>query len=321
MASLPTELHEQILSYLPFADLLRLRRVSRLFNTIVFHLLAQPRNLTTWSITLTTSSGHFVTIPLDHQATRPAHSWSEIYRRPYIFSGPISGVTRTDHAQVLKFRFWDRALGADEEAFVEECRFRNCGLVDVTVWPWSTLPVCRTGPLGEVIRWRDLYKVELWESHWDPSLSWRKRQQQHIGAPFHEHPPQVQQLQGPPVVPLQNGFVNVFMGQAVQMTENGHIAVPGVPGTSFAPNRCRVALSYSAICGFLVVQRRIEWHKRGVGEWDPVAAAVQDPRMREAGLRARIGCGCKLINWEHEDLGIRMIRLDESETNTFDRFR
>jgi hypothetical protein len=43
--------------------------------------------------------------------------------------------------------------------------------------------------------------------------------------------------------------------------------------------------------------------------------------MRELAIQARFGCGCKLVDWEHEDLGIKVIRLEDSECNSFDRFR
>src|SRR5277367_894273 len=185
----------------------------------------------------------------------------------------------------------------------------------------------RQGPVGEVITWRDLYKIDLWESTWDEALLQRKRVEQHIGAAWFSgvHA-------GPPIFALQHvaqgnhhggdgGTINIYMGTPVQMTEQGYIAVHGVPGTSFAPNRIRVALSYSAICGFLVLQRRKERFERGEIGFDPVEMAIQDPKIKEAIIQSRVGCGCKLVDWEHEDLGIKVIRLDDSELNSFDRFR
>jgi hypothetical protein len=80
-------------------------------------------------------------------------------------------------------------------------------------------------------------------------------------------------------------------------------------------------LSYSAICGFLVLQRGKEEFNAEKICFDPVGAAVQDAIMRELGFQATIGCACKLIDWEHEDLGIKVIRLEDSESNGYDRFR
>ena len=45
---------------------------------------------------LTTPSGTALTIPLNLESTRDAKDWSDIYRRPYIFSGPVSGIRRTE---------------------------------------------------------------------------------------------------------------------------------------------------------------------------------------------------------------------------------
>lgn len=189
----------------------------------------------------------------------------------------------------------------------------------------------RQGPLGEVITWRDLYKIDLWESNWDEALLRQKSIEQHIGAAWH-----TTLHGGPPIIPIQHvlqpqgnllggggggGMINIYMGTPVQMTEQGYIAVQGVPGTSFAPNRIRVALSYTAICGFLLLQRRKARFERGEIELDPVERAIQDPKIKEAIIQAKVGCGCKLVDWEHEDLGIKVIRLDESELNNFDRFR
>jgi len=238
---------------------------------------------------------------------------------------------------VLKLEFWDNKEGRYVATRNAECRTRCCGLCDITVWPWSTLPLSRQGPLGEVIRWRDLYKIDLWESHWDAALLRQKSIEQHIGAAWHTNlhggGPAIMQG-GPSIIPVQHvfqqqgnaqggggGVINIYMGTPVQMTEQGYIAVQGVPGTSFAPNRIRVALSYSAICGFLLLQRRKERFKRGEIELDPVQRAIQDPKIKEAIIQARVGCGCRLVDWEHEDLGIKVIRLDESELNNFDRFR
>ena len=119
----------------------------------------------------------------------------------------------------------------------------------------------------------------------------------------------------------KQGYVGIYMASPVQMTGEGHVAVQGIPGHTFAPNRIRIALSYSAICGFLVLQRRREEFLMGKICLDPVGSLVQDPRMRELAIQARVGCGCKLIDWEHEDLGIKVIRLEDSECNSFDRFR
>jgi len=113
----------------------------------------------------------------------------------------------------------------------------------------------------------------------------------------------------------------VFMGTPVAMDEFGFIAVPGLPRNMFTPNRIRVALSYSAICGFLVLQRRREQYRWGTRAFDPVFAAVQDPAMRALAMQAKVGCGCRLMDWEHEDLGINVIRLEEAECNRFERFR
>ena len=111
------------------------------------------------------------------------------------------------------------------------------------------------------------------------------------------------------------------MGSPVQMTNDGYVAVQGVPGHTFAPNRIRIALSYSAICGFLLLQRRREEFLMGKIHLEPVGYSIQDPRMWELAIQARIGCGCKLVDWEHEDLGIKVIRLEDLECNGFDRFR
>ena len=183
----------------------------------------------------------------------------------------------------------------------------------------------RQGPLGEVITWRDLYKIDLWESHWDEALLQKKRIEQHIGAAWHTS----HTLAGAAIIPIQHltqgshqgGTISVHMDTPIQTTEQGSITVRGIPGTSFTPNRIRVALSYSAICGFLVLQRRKERFERGDIGFDPVEMAIQDPKIKEAIVQARVGCGCKLVDWEHEDLGIKVIRLDDSELNNFDRFR
>lgn len=125
------------------------------------------------------------------------------------------------------------------------------------------------------------------------------------------------------VIPSNQGsnYMSMFHGQPVQITNEGYIAVAGQPGNSLEPNRIRIALSYSAICGFLLVQRRMEAFQRGEICLDPFVEIIRDPRMKEMAIRARIGCGCKLVDWEHEDLGIKVIQLDDSERNNYDRFR
>ena len=52
---------------------------------------------------------------------------------------------------------------------------------------------------------------------------------------------------------------------------------------------------------------------------DPAELAVQDPRLRKVAVGARIECGCRLVNWEREDLGNKIVRLGELETNTYER--
>src|SRR5271170_3008679 len=200
MTVLPAEIYEHILSYLPFTHLLPLRRVSNLFDTIIFHLVSRPTPyLHSWSLILASSTGIQLSIPLSPHSTRPASTWHEIYTRPYIFSGAVSGISRKDYAQVLKLQFWDEKAGEYVATRNAECRTRCCGLCDITVWPWSTLPMSRQGPLGEVITWRDLYKIDLWESTWDEALLQRKRVEQHIGAAWFSgvHA-------GPPIFPLQH---------------------------------------------------------------------------------------------------------------------
>lgn len=296
---LPTEIHEQILSYLPFIDLIPLRRVSNLWNLIILHLLSRTKHnvyLQSWTLTLSTSSGQTLSIPLNLESTRPAETWQDIYHRPYIFSGPVTDVTRSDHAQVLKLEFWDTKQGTHILPRDKNCRLRCCGLADFTIWPWSTLPISRHGPLGEVITWRDLYRIDLWESNWDKNVLRQRMVSQQIG-----------------------GHVNIFMGAPVQMTEAGFIAVQGVVRDSFAPNRIRVALSYSAICGFLVLQRRRE--QEGSALRDKLFSTVGDPMMRELAISSVVGCGCKLMDWEGENLGIKVIRLHEAEGSSFERFR
>jgi hypothetical protein len=273
---------------------------------------------------LSTSSGHTISIPLSLDSTRDGHSFREFAHRPYIFSGPVTGISRTDSVQVLKFEFWDEKQGDYLPCTTSECRLRCCGLCDITLWPWSTLPISRQGPLGEVIKWRDLYKIDIWQSDWDDAFLKQKIVEQHIGAPWSDDPQA--QAGGPTMTTVnvggqQGGFVSVFMGTHVAMDELGYIAVPGVARNTFAPNRIRVALSYSAICGFLVLQRRRDQYRRGPKAFDPVFAAVQDPAMRALAMQAKVGCGCRLIDWEHEDLGINVIRLEEGECNRFDRFR
>jgi F-box domain len=315
MANLPLEIQEQILSLLPFVDLLPLRRVSRLWDLIIFNLLSRVKHrsyLNSWTMTLSTSSGKTLSIPLNLESTRNAKDWSGIYRRPYIFSGAISGIYQADRPQVLKFQFWDTKQGEYSSVINPDCQYRCCGLCDITFWPWTTLPISRQGPLGEVITWRDLYIIDLWESNLDEALLEQKRIEQHIGATWYN---------APPIIPANQGYVGIYIGTPVQMTEDGYVDVQGVPGNSFAPNRIRIALSYSAICGFLVLQRRKEEFNAGKICFDPVRAAVQDPIMKELGIQATIGCGCKLIDWEHEDLGIKVIRLEDSESNGYNRFR
>ena len=275
---------------------------------------------------LSTSSGHTISIPLALDATRDATTFSEIACRPYIFSGPVTGISRSDSIQVLKFEFWDTKQGEYKPCTSSECRLRCCGLCDITLWPWSTLPISRQGPLGEVIKWRDLYKIDIWQSEWDDDFTEQKMVEQQIGAAW----PQVQQV-GPAQVPTTTtvniggneggGFVSVFMGTPVTMDELGYIAVPGLYRNSFAPNRIRVALSYSAICGFLVLQRRRDEYSVGIKSFDPVFDAVRDPSMRALAMQARVGCGCRLVDWEHDDLGIKVIRLEEAECNRYERFR
>lgn len=319
MTTLPAEIHEHILSYLPYINLIPLRRVSRLWDLIIFKLIGQSEHLsylTSWSMILTTNSGTALTIPLNLESTPDAKDWSDVYRRPYIFSGPISGIRRTDHAQVLKFQFWDAKQGKYVPWKNPDCQYRCCGLCDITLWPWATLPVSRRGPLGEVITWRDLYRIDLWESHWDQATLRQRSIEQHIGAEGHGIP-------APPIVPvqpLQQGYLGIYMESPVQMTGEGHVAGQGGPGNTFAPNRIRIALSYSAICGFLLLQRRKEEFLMGKISLDPVGSLVQDPNMRELAIQARVGCGCKLVDWEGEDLGIKVIRLEDSEGNSFDRF-
>jgi hypothetical protein len=316
MTALPTEIHEEILSYLPFINLIPLRRVSQLWNLIILHLVGRTKQnsyLSSWTMCLFSSSGVTHSIPLKLESTRDAIDWNDIYHRPYIFSGQISGISRTDQAEVLKLQFWDTKQGEYIPETTSECQFRCCGLCDITVWPWSTLPLSRQGPLGEVIKWRDLYKIDLWESHWDEALLRKRNIEQHIGAAW--------AAAGPPIIPMNQGHVNIFMGTPVQMTNQGYIAVHGAPRNSFSPNEIRIALSYSAICAFLLVQKRRERFHQG-GMWqDAVASMVMDPKMRQLALQARIGCGCKLVDWEHEDVGIKVIRLEDSESNKFDRFR
>lgn len=116
-------------------------------------------------------------------------------------------------------------------------------------------------------------------------------------------------------------YMSMFSGQPVQVTNEGHVAVPGLPGTSFLPNRIRIALSYSAICGFLLVQKRMEAFHTGDSGLDSFGSIIKDPRRRELAIRAKLGCGCKLADWEYEDLGIKVIQLDDSESNNYDRFR
>ena len=188
------------------------------------------------------------------------------------------------------------------------------------MWPWSTLPVSRHGPLGEVITWRDLYKIDLWESHWDDALLQKRSVEQHIGAAWNTAP--AQNLVGQ--IAVFQGYVNIFMGTPVQMTQAGYVAVAGVPAESFMPNRIRIALSYSAICGFLLVQKRKEAFEMGVSKGmthDPVSLAVRDPEMRALAFNMKVGCGCRLVDWEHEDLGVKVIRLEDAEIDKFDRFR
>ena len=108
-----------------------LRRVSKIYDVIIFHLLSRTRNnpyLTSWSMILTTSSGRHICIPLSLERTRHANDWKECYHRPYIFSGPISGIHRSDQAQVLKFQFWDEKHGPHAATRGGECRLRCCGL-------------------------------------------------------------------------------------------------------------------------------------------------------------------------------------------------
>jgi hypothetical protein len=257
---------------------------------------------------LTTSSGTTLSIPVNLDLTRDAKDWNDVFRRPYVFSGPISGIQRKENAQVVKFQFWDTKKGIYKSEVNPSCQYRCCGLCDITIWPWSTLPLSRQGPLGEVITWRDLYKIELWESNWDEALLRKKRVEQHIGAAWH-----------PPII--QEDHINIFMGAPVHMTQQGYIAVQGVPGSSFAPNMVRIALSYSALCGFSLLQRRREMFAQGKIALDSVASRVLDPEMRRLAVQAKIGCGCKLVDWEHENVGIKVIRLDDSEISRFDRFR
>jgi len=42
-------------------------------------------------------------------------------------------------------------------------------------------------------------------------------------------------------------------------------------------------------------------------------------RMRKVAVGARIACGCRLVNWERQDLGNKIVRVCESETNTYER--
>ena len=314
--SCPAEIQEQILSYLPFINIIPLRRVCQLWNEIILHLVSRMDNkyISTWTMTLSTASGTQITVPLSLESTRDVSDWNEVYHRPYIFSGPISGIFRSDQAQVLKLQFWDTKQGQHVPRTSPDCAYKCCGLCDITIWPWSTLPVSRQGPLGEVIKWRDLYKIDLWESHWDKASLQHKSRQQHIGMPWAAHGMQVVANDG-------THYMSMFHGHPVLVTNEGFIAVPGLPGSTFAPNRIRIALSYSAICGFLLVQRRMEAFQRREICLDPYFALIGDPRMKDLAIRARIGCGCKLVDWEHEDLGIKVIRLDDSESNNFDRFR
>src|SRR5579862_2686231 len=109
MSALPIEIYEQILSYLPFVNLLPLRRVSRLWNYAILDLLGRTTNnnyMGSWTMKLSMSSGHTLSIPLSLEAMRDATTFSEIERLPYIFSGPLTGIKRTDSIQVLKFEFW-----------------------------------------------------------------------------------------------------------------------------------------------------------------------------------------------------------------------
>jgi hypothetical protein len=265
-------------------------------------------------MTLSTINGTTVSIPLSLDLTRDATNWTEIYHRPYIFTGPVSGIFRSDQAQVLILQFWDAKQGQPIPRTNPECAYKCCGLCDITIWPWSTLPVSRRGPLGEVIKWRDLYTIDLWESQWDKEFIRHKSRQQQIGMPWN--------TQGMQLIAANHGihYMSMFSGQPVQVTSAGHVAVPGLPGTSFAPNRMRIALSYSAICGFLLLEKRMEALQQEVG-LETLGSNIRDPRRQGPAIRANIGCGCKLADWEHEDLGIKVIQLDDSESNNYDRFR
>ena len=317
MPTLPAEIQEQIVSYLPFVNIIPLRRVCCLWNEIILHLLSRINSnyLSSWTMALSTANGTTVSIPLSLESTRDADNWTEIYHRPYIFTGPVSGIFRTDQAQVLKLQFWDTKQGQYIPRTNPECVSKCCGLCDITIWPWSTLPVSRQGPLGEVIKWRDLYKIDLWESHWDKEFIQHKSRQQQIGMQWHTH--------GMPIMAANHGvhYMSMFSGQPVQVTNEGHVAVPGLPGTSFLPNRIRIALSYSAICGFLLLQKRMEAFQTGDMGLESLNWIIKDPRGSEPAIRAKLGCGCKLADWEHEDLGIKVIQLDDSESNNYDRFR
>jgi hypothetical protein len=318
MTTLPVEIQEHILSYLPFVNLIPLRRVSRLWDFFIFRLISRSKPLsylTSWSMLLTTSLGRAFTIPLDLESINSAKDWSDIYRRPYIFSGPVSGILRTDRDQILKFQFWDAKQGEYVPWTSPDCRYRCCGLCDITLWPWSTLPVSRQGPLGEVITWRNLYRIDLWESHWDQATLRQRSVEQHIGVAWHGIP-------APPIVPVQpqqQGYTGIYMASPVQMTNDGHTTAQGPPGNTFAPNRIRIILSYSAICLFLVLQRRKEEFLSGKICLDPMQSLIQDPKMRELITQTTAGCGCKLVDWNREDLGIRVIRLEDLECNSFDK--
>jgi hypothetical protein len=71
-----------------------------------------------------------------------------------------------------------------------------------------------------------------------------------------------------------------------------------------------------------MIRRRMDKVKREHAAFrsqvDPVMAAVEDPEMSDLAIRATIGCGCTLVDFEHEDPGIMVIPLEKSSTETFD---
>jgi hypothetical protein len=52
----------------------------------------------------------------------------------------------------------------------------------------------------------------------------QKRIEQHIGSALYS---------APPIILVNQGYVGIDMGTPVQITEDGYIAVQGVPGDSF----------------------------------------------------------------------------------------